>query len=211
MTPKKQHYEVLANQVIGGLKKRHMDGYYFPSKAQALEKALSLLTKEASISWGGSMSLEEIGLISALRKGTYNILDRSTATSQEEVLDIQRQAFFSDFYFSSTNAITIDGRLYNVDGTGNRVAAMIYGPKKVIIIAGMNKVCLDKEEALKRIRNLAAPINTHRLKKDTPCTKLGKCAECLVPDCICSHTVETRNSKPDGRITVILVGEALGY
>ena len=111
----------------------------------------------------------------------------------------------------SSDLITMDGKLYNIDGLGNRVAAMIYGPKEVIIIAGINKICLDEDEALKRVSNVAAPMNTLRLNKNTPCTKLGKCAQCLTPDTICSHTVITRNSKPAGRIKVILVGETLGY
>ena len=211
MTPTQQHNEILAQTVIKNLEKRHMEGYYCLTKEEALDKALSFLQDGATVSWGGSMSLEEIGLTQALHKGTYNVIDRSTATNVDEAFALQRQAFFSDAYFLSCNAITMDGMLYNVDGIGNRVAAMIYGPKEVIIIAGINKVCLDGDEAHKRIRNVAAPINTHRLNKNTPCTKLGKCAECLTPDTICSHTVVTRNSKPTGRIKVILVGESLGY
>lgn len=211
MTPKQQYHKNLADTVIKNLKARDMDGYYCLTKQEALDKALSFLHDDAVVSWGGSMSLGEIGLLEALKKGPYNVLDRSTATTNEESLELQRKAFFSDFYFLSTNAITMDGILYNIDGTGNRVAAMIYGPKEVIIIAGINKVCLDEEEALKRISNVAAPINTLRLNKNTPCTTLGKCAQCLTPDTICSHTVITRNSKPAGRIKVILVEETLGY
>lgn len=211
MTPKQQHHEILAETVIKNLEKRHMAGYYCLTKKEALDKALSFLQDDATVSWGGSMSLEEIGLLDVLRQGPYQVLDRSTAATPEEALELQRQAFFSDSYFLSCNAITLDGMLYNVDGAGNRVAAMIYGPKEVIVIAGINKVCLDEQEALKRIRNVAAPLNTHRLNKNTPCTKIGKCGECLVSDSICSHTVITRNSKPTGRIKVILVGEPLGY
>lgn len=211
MTPKQQYHRNLADTVIKNLKKRDMDGYYCLSKQEALDKALSFLHDDSTVSWGGSMSLREVGLLEALKKGPYNLIDRSTATNPEESLEIQRNAFFSDFYFLSTNAITLDGMLYNIDGMGNRIAAMIYGPKKVIIIAGINKVCLDEEEALKRVSNVAAPINTLRLKKNTPCTKLGKCTQCLTPDTICSHTVITRNSKPAGRIKIILVEETLGY
>jgi len=208
---KQQYHKNLADTVIKNLKKRGMDGFYCLTKQEALDKALSFLDDNALISWGGSMSLSEIGLLEALKKGPYKVLDRYTATTDEESLELQRKAFFSNFYFLSANAITMDGMLYNIDGAGNRVAAMIYGPKEVIIIAGINKVCLDGDEALKRIRNVAAPTNTLRLNQNTPCTKLGKCAQCLVPDTICSHTVITRNSKPAGRIKVILVGETLGY
>lgn len=211
MTPTQQYYKNLADTVIENLKKRDMDGFYCPGKQEALDKALSFLVDGATVAWGGSMSLVEIGLLDALKKGPYTVLDRSTASNSEETLEIQRKAFFSDSYFLSTNAITMDGKLYNIDGLGNRVAAMIYGPKEVIIIAGINKICLDEDEALKRVSNVAAPMNTLRLNKNTPCTKLGKCAQCLTPDTICSHTVITRNSKPAGRIKVILVGETLGY
>jgi len=211
LTPTQQYYKNLADTVIENLKKRDMDGFYCPGKQEALDKALSFLVDGATVAWGGSMSLVEIGLLDALKKGPYTVLDRSTASNSEETLEIQRKAFFSDSYFLSTNAITMDGKLYNIDGLGNRVAAMIYGPKEVIIIAGINKICLDEDEALKRVSNVAAPMNTLRLNKNTPCTKLGKCAQCLTPDTICSHTVITRNSKPAGRIKVILVGETLGY
>lgn len=211
MTPKQEYHKKLANTLIKNLEKRHIDGFYCLNKEEALDKALSFLKDDAKVAWGGSMSLVEIGLIEALKNGPYNVLDRSTATNNEEALEIQRKAFFSDTYFLSTNAITMDGMLYNIDGTGNRVAAMIYGPKQIIIIAGINKICIDEEEALKRVSNVAAPINTIRLHKDTPCAKLGKCEQCLCPDTICSHTVITRNSKPAGRIKVILVDETLGY
>lgn len=211
MTPKQQYHKNLADTVIKNLKKRDMDGFYCLTKQEALDKALSFLNDDDVVSWGGSMSLAEIGLLEALKKGPYTVLDRSTATNKEENLEIQRKAFFSDAYFLSTNAITMDGMLYNIDGMGNRVAAMIFGPKEVIIIAGINKICLDEDEALKRVSNVAAPMNTLRLNQNTPCTKLGKCAQCLTPDTICSHTVITRNSKPAGRIKVILVGETLGY
>lgn len=215
LTPTQQYYDVLAKKVIAGLEKRHMEGYYCASKEEALEKALSFLPKDhpedTTVSWGGSVSLTELGLIPALKDQNYDLIDRDSVNSAEDKLEIQRQAFFSDFYFLSTNAITRDGVLYNADGIGNRVAAMIYGPKEVIVIAGMNKVCLDKEEAYKRIRNVAAPINALRLSLKTPCVKTGTCGECLVDHTICSHIVETRNSRPAGRIKVILVGESLGY
>ncbi len=211
MTAKQKHYEILANTVIKNLEKRHMEGYYCKSKEEALEKALSFVEDEAMVSWGGSQSIVEIGLVDALKAGNYDVIDRSTAKSDEEALDLQRKVFASDTYFLSCNAITRDGIIYNVDGVGNRVAAMIYGPKQVIIIAGMNKICLNDEEANDRVRNTAAPINAQRLHKDTPCAAHGQCGDCLRDDTICSHTVITRNSKPVGRIKVILVEETLGY
>ena len=205
------YYERTAEIIIKHLAKRHITGYYVATKEEAVQKALSLLEDNQQISWGGSMTLSEIGLISALEKaGCYHLLDRSKVPAQE-VEALYRRAFLTDTYFMSTNAITLDGKLINIDGTGNRVAALIYGPKQVIIIAGMNKVAKDETEALSRIHNVACPKNAIRLNKQTPCSITGACQDCLSPDCICMQTVITRNSKPEGRIKVILVGESLGY
>lgn len=211
MTPKKQYYEAISKSIISNLKKRNMEGYYCSTKEEAVTKALSFLHDGATVSWGGSMTLDECGIIDALKAGKYNLLDRATAKTSDEIEKIYRDVFFSDFYFTSTNAITSDGILYNIDGNGNRVAAMIFGPKEVIIVTGMNKVCTDEESAHKRVRNLAAPINTQRLQKNTPCVKTGKCHECLGSESICAQLVTTRNSRIPGRIKVILVGEELGY
>ena len=139
------------------------------------------------------------------------LLDRSKASSPEEVAEIYHQALSADYYFMSSNAITLEGELINTDGTGNRVAALIYGPKNVILLAGMNKVAHTLEEGIMRVRNVASPINANRLGRKTPCASTGSCADCLSPDCICSHTVITRRSAPANRIKVILIGEALGY
>ena len=117
----------------------------------------------------------------------------------------------ADYFLMSTNAITMDGELVNIDGRSNRVSCLCWGPQNVIIIAGMNKVALDVESALKRVRNFAAPPNAVRLNKNTPCAQTGKCADCYSPDCICSQIVITRRSSTPNRIKVILVGEELGY
>lgn len=205
------YYERTAQTLIKNLQKRHIEGYYVPSKEEALQKAFSFLRKNEVISWGGSMTLAEIGLISALEQtGSYTLLDRSKVSS-EQIDELYRRTFFADTYFMSTNAITLEGELINIDGTGNRVAALIYGPKQVIIIAGMNKVSTNQTEALSRIHHVACPQNAIRLNKKTPCSLTGICQDCLSTDCICMQTVITRNSKPAGRIKVILVGESLGY
>lgn len=205
------YYERTAETIIKNLTKRHIEGYYVSSKEEALKKACSFLKANDIISWGGSMTLSEINLIPTLEQaGCYTLLDRSKVPT-DEVEALYRRAFFADTYFMSTNAITLEGELVNIDGTGNRVASLIYGPKQVIIIAGMNKVVQDQTEALSRIHHIACPQNAIRLNKKTSCSLTGTCHDCLSEDCMCMQTVVTRNSKPSGRIKVILVGEPLGY
>lgn len=211
MTIQQTFYEKQAAHIIKNLNKRHMAGSYCATKEEATALALSLMPDGTSISWGGSMSIMEAGLIDALyTKGSYTLYDRAKC-APEEVNDVVRKSFFADFYLMSTNAITLDGELVNIDGMGNRVAAMIFGPNKVIMLVGMNKVTTTVEEAYNRVRNTASPQNTVRLNKQTPCAINGVCGNCLCPDCICMQTVITRNSRIPDRIHVILVGESLGY
>lgn len=207
-----QHHELVAKKVIENLKKRHMTGYYCKTPEEAVSLASSLIEKSSSVSWGGTMTISEIGMMDALRsREDLTLLDRSTAQNQEEVEKIYRQVFSADSYIMSTNAITLDGELLNIDGTGNRVAALIYGPKQVIILAGMNKVCKDLEEAMTRVRNIASPPNCIRLNKKTPCAVTGVCGNCLSEDCICNQIVTTRNSRDPERIKVILIEGSWGY
>lgn len=207
-----QHHELVAKKVIENLKKRHMTGYYCKTPEEAVSLASSLIKKGSSVSWGGTMTISEIGMMDALRsREDLTLLDRSTAQNQEEVEKIYRQVFSADSYIMSTNAITLDGELLNIDGTGNRVAALIYGPKQVIILAGMNKVCKDLEEAMTRVRNIASPPNCIRLNKKTPCAVTGVCGNCLSEDCICNQIVTTRNSRDPERIKVILIEGSWGY
>ena len=166
---------------------------------------------EHSIGWGGSYSVEEIGLIKALYERGNKMIDRSKAKDREESLDIMRQALLCGTFLMSSNAITENGELFNIDGNANRVAALCFGPKNVLIVAGMNKIVRDMEAAYSRVRNYAAPVNAQRFNLETPCCKTGKCADCLSEQSICSEFVETRMSKPTGRIKVILVGENLGF
>ena len=211
MTPKKQYYKNAAETVIKNLEKRRMEGYYCETKEEAVALALSLMPKGSSIGWGGSMTLTESGLMDAIKNGDYELIDRSVATNKEETREVHKRIFGADFFLMSTNAITLDGQLFNVDGRSNRVCFLCYGPENVIVLAGMNKLSVDLDEAMKRARNVAAPMNTVRLNKKTPCSITGKCADCLSPDCICAQTVVTRMSHEAGRIKVILVGEELGY
>lgn len=212
MNPKKKHYEMLADTIIKNLRKRRMDGCYCSTVEDAEKMAFSWLTPEASVSFGGSMTLEDTDMLTALRHNPdIHLIDRSMAETPEEVKKIYHEALSADFYFMSTNAITVEGELVNIDGTGNRVAALIYGPEHVIVMAGMNKVTANVEEALSRVHNTATPMNCQRLSKQTPCSVTGVCSDCLSPDCICNQVVITRRSGMEGRIKVILIGEELGY
>ena len=199
--------EKLAETVIKGLQSRNMSGYYAASKEDALKQALELIPEESTISMGGCMSAHEIGLINALENGNYNYLDRSKMEPREGLL----AAYDSDIFLSSANAITNDGIMVNIDGNSNRVSCIAQGPKKVIFIVGMNKVCADLDSAMKRARNVAAPINAQRFDIKTPCKETGKCFDCKSPDTICCQFLITRYSKHVGRIHVILVNDDLGF
>ena len=209
--PKQKYYENIANTIIKNLDKRQIEGYYCPDKKSALKKALELIPKGSSIGWGGSMTLLETGLLDAIQNGQYKIIDRDTAKTSEEQRKIYAEICCSDFFLMSTNAITLDGELINIDGRGNRVAFLCYGPQNVLILAGMNKVVTDIESGFKRVRNIASPPNTVRLNKKTPCAITGKCENCYSPDCICGQFVITRRSGVPNRIKIILIGEELGY
>lgn len=211
MEPMKRFYEQQSKTIITNLKKRNMAGYYCETIDEAKSLVLSLIKEDSTVSFGGSMTLKETGIMDALREGSYDLLDRSTAKTPEEVKAIYRQSYGADTYLMSTNAITLDGRLVNIDGNGNRVSALIYGPDQVLVVSGMNKVASDLDEAIDRVSNFAAPPNTQRLSRNTPCSKTGFCNDCQSDDCICSNTVITRRSHVEDRIKVILVGEVLGY
>lgn len=212
MNPKQTFYETLANTIIQNLEKRNMKGIYCPTKEDAVKTALSFTAAGTTISFGGSMTLNECGLLDALReRNDIHLIDRSLAKTPEDIKQAYHDSFSAHTYFMSTNAITYDGQLVNVDGTGNRVAALIYGPDQVIILAGMNKAVPTAEAALSRTHNIAAPPNCIRLSKHTPCAATGACADCLSPDCICSQTVITRRSAIPDRIKILLIGESLGF
>lgn len=202
-----------AQTIIKGLEKRNMEGVFCETKEDALAKALSYIEEGSSVTWGGSMSISEIGLIDAVKNGNYEIIDRSVAKNYDEQREIFSKAVLADYYLMSSNAITLDGELINIDGTGNRVACLTYGPKNVIMIVGMNKVVNDVEDGIKRVRNFASPPNTLRLGLKTPCSMTGRCGDCYGDTCICSQIVVTRRQSAAmrGRIKIILVGESLGY
>ncbi len=212
MTPKQQYYENAAGTILKNMEKRGFEGCYCPTKEEAVRRAMSYVAPGMSVSSGGSITLMECGLMDALKARTdVTLLDRAAAGSPEEVSEICHKALSCDCYFMSTNAISMDGQLVNTDGTGNRIAALIYGPENVIIIAGMNKVAATLEDARTRVQAQATPPNCLRLNRKTPCAATGVCHDCFGDDCICSHTVITRRSAVKGRIKIILVGEELGY
>jgi len=212
MAPKKQYYENVAATIIKNLEKRRMNGFYCADKESAIAKVLELMPAGSSVGWGGSMTLKDNGFFDAITgANAYQIIDRDTAKTKEEEKKIYSEICAANFFLMSTNAITLDGELVNVDGRGNRVSFLCYGPDNVIVVAGMNKVVTDVESGIKRVRNMAAPPNCVRLNKKTPCAVTGTCADCFSPDCICAQTVVTRLSFYPGRINVILVGEELGY
>ena len=200
--------ELLAKKVIKGLESRNMSGYYAESKEAALACALELIPTGSSVTMGGAMSAHEIGLVAALKEGDYNFIDRDEADDPRAAM---LAAYDADVFLASANAITEDGILVNIDGNSNRVSAIAQGPRKVVFIVGMNKVCDDVDGAMKRARNVAAPINAQRFGLNTPCAKTGACADCKSPDTICCQFLITRFSRHEGRIHVILVNDSLGF
>jgi len=200
--------ELLAQTVIKGLQSRNMSGYYAASREEALKLALSLIPKGSSVTMGGAMSAQEIGLVEAVKGPDYNFIDRNAFSDRRAAL---LAAYDADVFLTSANAMTEDGILVNIDGNANRVSCIANGPKKVVVIAGMNKVCKDIDHAMKRARNVAAPINAQRFGLNTPCAKTGSCMDCKSPDTICCQFLITRYSRHANRIHVILVNDNLGF
>ena len=199
-------------RTIENLEKNNIKGYFVQNEEEACSKIKELIPEGSTVAVGGSMTLFEIGAIDLLRNGKYNFLDRYEAgLTAEQMKEIHRKAFFADAYLTSSNAVTEEGELYNGDGTGNRVAAMIYGPDKVIVVVGFNKIVKDLNEAISRVENLAAPANTKRLSRRTPCTKTGYCMDCDSPERICNDYVLIKKQNTPGRIHVIIINKELGY
>lgn len=212
MSAKQDAFAITAKTIIANLEKRNMEGFYCANKEELVETVMPMLKKGASIAWGGSESFKESGMLAALEQdGSFRLIDRLKAATPEERRKVFGETAMSDYFFMSTNAITLNGELVNIDGNGNRLSALIHGPAHVFIIAGMNKVTKDVEEGFKRTRVCACPPNGVRLNKSTPCAKVGRCGECLTDECMCNQFVVTRRSGYKGRIKVFLVGEELGF
>ena len=211
MDVREMRNEVLANRVVKNLESRNMEAYFVKTKEEALKKALELIPEGSSISWGGTASAKEIGLLDAVHEGNYEVYDREEAQTKKKKNEIAHKALDCDFFIGSTNALAENGVMVNIDGNANRVAAFAFGPKNVLLIVGMNKVVKSEEDAMSRARNEAAPINAQRFGLDTPCSKNGMCYDCKSPDCICCQILITRYSRVAKRIKVILVDENLGF
>lgn len=211
MNVRSMRNEVLGGRVVKALESRNMEAYYVRTKEEALAKALELIPAGSTVSWGGCESAKEIGLLDALHNGDYEVLDREDKMTREEKQEVARKALTCDVFIGSTNAVSEDGVMVNIDGNANRVAAYAFGPKSVVLIVGMNKVVKSEEDAMSRARNEAAPINAQRFGIDTPCVKNGTCSDCKSPQCICCQILITRFSREPKRTKVILVDENLGF
>lgn len=209
--PKQKFYEKRGQVLVKNLQSRHFEAYYCGTKEEALKKALELIPEGVSVGWGGALSAQQIGLLDAVNNGPYHAIDRDKTNTPSEREEAQRKCLLADYFITGANALSMDGQMVNIDGNGNRVAALIYGPRNVIVIAGMNKAVATLEDAVVRARTIAAPMNKQRFALQTPCEITGTCADCKSDGCICNQIVITRNCKPAGRIKVILVAEELGF
>jgi L-lactate utilization protein LutB len=210
-TPVETRNSKLGPKVAEALKKRFFDAWYFDDPAEAAGTIVYLIPKDHVVSWGGSMTVTSLGIQERLEKEGYKLLDRDKAPTPAERNELMRQALLCDTYLTSSNAISEDGQLVNIDGNGNRAAAMIFGPRQVIVVAGMNKVVKTLEDAMTRARTIAAPLNVQRFPNaKTPCNETGSCGNCISQNSICSYFVTIRLCKPAGRIKVILIGKDLG-
>ena len=199
-------------RTIESLNKNNMNGYLVNTNEELIEKIKELVGEGATVSCGGSVSLFETGVMDHLRSGRYKFLDRyEEGLSKEEITNIFKESFFANAYFASSNAVTEDGKLYNVDGNGNRVAAMLFGPEKVILIVGVNKIVKNIDEAVMRNREISAPANAKRLNKLTPCTKVGYCVDCKGSDKICREFTVISSQGDKDRIHVIFMNKEIGY
>ena len=208
MTPKELYTDKRAQILVRNLQNRHFGAYYCKTKEEALAKALELIPEGATVGWGGATSAQQIGLLDAVHDPKYRCIDRDTAPDRAQAM---RECLWADVFITGANAISLDGQMVNIDGIGNRLAAICYGPKSIVVIAGMNKVADSLELAVQRARTVAAPINKQRFPGDTPCLVTGSCADCRSEACICNEILVTRNCRPAGRIQFVLVGEELGF
>lgn len=208
--PMEKRYDKLGPKVVENLKRRHFDAYYCQTSSEAKELILSLIPNTDLVAWGGSVTMQQLGILDAVRTSNP-VIDRDCAKTPEERADMMRQSLLSDTFLMSSNAISEDGQLFNIDGNGNRVAALVYGPKQVIVAAGMNKIAKTVDDAWSRTRNTAAPFNAQRFDLPNPCSTTGSCADCLCPTSICASMLRTRICRPAGRIKVVLIGEDLGF
>lgn len=200
----------MAEHVIEGLKKRNMEGYYCATGEEAAKLAMEIIEPNSKVTWGGSNSLKQIGLIEKIKAGNYEVIEYPPEEKEKAGSPIYKEVVGADYFLMGTNAITVNGELINVDGASNRVACLVHGPKHVIIIAGINKLVKTVEDGYDRIQTQICPIIADATNRKTPCGVAGFCANCHSPECMCCNIVVTRHSRYTGRIKVILVGEHVG-
>ena len=211
MNFRQKAFKETADTIIRNLEKRNMEGYFFENSKECIEYVNSLLPEKSSISWGGSETLKESGMLNLLKSGPYRLIDPGQGKTEEEKRILYGQAVMSDYFFMSSNAITVNGELINIDGNANRVGCLVHGPKHVMILVGMNKLAADIKTGIDRIQTYACPANAQKLQKTTSCGINGICNHCLSPDCMCNQIVITRHSRHSGRIKVFLIAEDLGF
>lgn len=212
MTPKQQAYKTLGDTMIQNFKKRNIEAFYCENSDSAVELAMELMKNGGTVGMGGTETVKEMGLLDAVKQSqNLEFIDRDLAKTPEEKKAIFFQTMQSDYFLMSSNAVTVDGELINIDGNGNRVACLIHGPEQVLVFVGMNKIVDDVDSGIERVSIHAAPPNAARLGTRTPCAALGHCGDCHSEDCICCQIVITRHSRHKGRIKVILIGEELGF
>lgn len=204
-------YEKRGKTLVKNLISRHFDAWYCATKEEALAKALELIPEGATVGWGGATSAQQIGLIDAVDNGKYNALNRDKTSTPQERTAVMRACFNADWFITGANGLSLDGQMVNIDGVGNRTGMIIYGPTNILVIAGVNKVVDTLEEAVRRTRTVAAPQNAQRFGLSNPCSVTGACGDCKNETCICNQLLITRNSKPAGRIKMIIVGQDLGF
>ena len=207
----RSYYDKRGEILVKNLQKHHFEAYYCATKEEALKQVLSLIPDGSTVGWGGAVSAAQVGVQQAVHAGNYTVIDRDQFSEPAEKLRCMRACFDADFFITGANALSLDGQMVNIDGNGNRVGMIVYGPKNIIVVAGMNKVCPSVEDAVKRARTIAAPMNQQRFGLNNPCTCTGICADCLSESSICNQILITRNCKPAGRIKFVLVGEELGF
>lgn len=210
-TAKEQFYEKRGQLLVKNLKNRHFDACYCADKASALQKALEWIPEGSSVGWGGTLTAQQIGLLDAVRRGNYKCIDRNSSKTPEEKKQAEYDCLTCDTFITSANALSLDGQMVNIDGIGNRLAAITFGPKNVLVVVGINKVEDTIEGAVNRARTIAAPQNQQRFDHITPCKTTGMCSDCKSQDSICNQILITRLCKPAGRIRFIVIGEELGF
>ena len=207
----RSYYDKGGEVLVKNLQKRHFEAYYCATKADALKQVMSLIPEGSSVGWGGAISAAQVGVQEAVHASNYTVIDRDAVSDPAEKTKLMRECFNADYFITGANALSLDGQMVNIDGNGNRVGMIVYGPKHIIVVAGMNKVCPTVEDAVKRVRTVAAPMNQQRFGLPNPCTVTGSCADCTCETSICNQVLITRHCKPAGRIKFVLVGEELGF